>query len=131
MSGSALAPDMADLPIRRWGAACLPGGHRLRWRALTRAWRELKTLPPTTLVSGGNWYPMSAAEILRELRRAVDDCVNQRAGVVVREPSPARIQRELQRRVRHDCRWCGTPLGRYAAPHLRFCDASYRRSCYG
>lgn len=130
----------------------LPNGTRLRLGDYCQAWKRLKTLPPETEISGWEWYPVEARHILREIRRGVTDRINRRGRMVIRErptarrreanevnpttgetlrvvsyqPIPDRVQRELRKRIRHNCRWCGRPLGRYAREWERFCDEGCR-----
>ena len=106
----------------------LPNGKWVRLAVYCDSWRALKTLHPDQQVSGWEWYPVPARDILARLRHGVHDRINIRGGIVLREPSLARIHRQLRRRVRHNCRWCGSPLGRYEPEHSRFCDASCCRS---
>lgn len=132
----------------------LPNGTRLRLGDYCQAWKRLKTLPPETGISGWEWYPVEARHILGRLREGVHDRINRRGGLVIRErptvrrreelvvnPAtgetlrvvsyqkvPDRVQRELRKRIRHHCRWCGQPLGRYTREWERFCDEGCRRA---
>ena len=108
----------------------LPSGRRVTLGTYAAAWRRLKALPPETPVEGWEWYPVPAREILWHISNGVTDRINRRGGLVIREASRERILRQLRRRVRHNCRWCGSPLGRYALEHERYCDAGCRRA-YG
>ena len=54
----------------------LPDGRDVTLREYVRSWRILKTLPPDREVARFAWYPMQAAEILRELRRGMHDRIN-------------------------------------------------------
>lgn len=106
----------------------LPGGRRTTLGKYAAAWKQLKAVSPDTEVTGWEWYPVPAWYILRGMRRGLQDRINQRGGLQMREASSARIQRQLARRIRHHCRWCGQPLGRYAPAHDRFCDVGCRRA---
>jgi hypothetical protein len=109
----------------------LPNGTRLRLGDYCQAWRRLKAQPPETEISGWEWYPVEARHILRRLREGVTDRINRRGGIVLREANPSRIHRQLARRIRHHCRWCGGPLGRYARLWERFCDEGCRSAHSG
>lgn len=62
----------------------LPNGKQCRLGTFVRHWRELKTLPPDTLVNGWEWYPMKASDILRAISAGVQDRINQRVPYVER-----------------------------------------------
>ncbi len=109
----------------------LPNRRRVTLGEYCQSWKRLKSLPLDREVSGWEWYPVSTRDILREIRAGVHDRINRRGGVVIRKPNTARIRRELAKRIRHNCRWCGRGLGRYAESHARFCDAGCRKSFWG
>jgi len=54
----------------------LPSGRRVSVGEYARSWRVLLATPPETQVGGFEWYPMSAAEVLRELRRGMHDRIS-------------------------------------------------------
>jgi hypothetical protein len=113
----------------------LPNGKRCSLGEYCKSWRTLKTLPPDTEVKGWTWFPVKARMILTAIRRGVQERINMRGGLTNETPqygksiwAERRIRRQLEKRVRHDCKWCGQPLGRYAPEHDRFCDAGCRQS---
>lgn len=106
----------------------IPNGKQVTLAAYVREWKHLKQLPPDTEASGWQWYPVKVRDVLRDLRYGVHDRINQRGGLQIRTASDKRTLRHLRQRVRHDCRWCGSPLGRYALSHERYCDAGCRRA---
>lgn len=109
----------------------LPSGKRTSLGHYVGAWKQIKALPPQAEVTGWQWYPVTARDVLRDLRHGLQDRINQRGGLVVRTANESRIKRQLQKRIVHECRWCGSSLGRYAEREQRFCDASCRRSHWG
>ena len=54
----------------------LPNGRDVTVGEYARSWRMLKTLPPDRLVERFSHFPETAAEILREIGRAVHDRIN-------------------------------------------------------
>lgn len=57
----------------------IPCGKWVSLSAYVSRWKLLKTLPPETEVCGWEWFPMTAAEILRDFSRGCEDRLN--AGV--------------------------------------------------
>ncbi len=57
----------------------LPGGRVVTIGEYVRSWRILKTLPPDREVARWTWHPVSAGEILRDIRRGIHDRINQAA----------------------------------------------------
>ena len=103
----------------------LPCGKAVRLRVLLNAWRKLKSLPPNTSVPGWEWYPVTAAEVLHELSRAVLDRINLRSKARMSwRDNSRRIEATRRARVQCFCRWCGSPLPSYQPQHARFCDKS-------
>lgn len=113
---------MSRLTIR------IPNGKSIPLGVYVSSWKALKSLAPDTEIAGWSWHPVTAADILRELRRGIHDRINRRGGVVLRAPKVSRIHRHLRARVQHSCRWCGSPLQRYEPEYSRFCDAACARS---
>lgn len=109
----------------------VPNGKVVTLGQFVAAWKQLKTLDPNQEVKGWTWYPMPARDVLRAIGRGVQDRVNQRGRLVLRSHNDTRVLRQLRRRIRHTCRWCGHDLGRYAPEHDRFCEPSCKRSFYG
>lgn len=114
--------------VKRWNAIKLPTGRVVGLHAYVAAFNRAKALPPDATVRGWQWFPVEAREVVRDYRRAIDDRVNLRGGLVVRTPSDARLLRLMRDRIKHSCRWCGSPLGQYRFEAARFCDADCRRS---
>ncbi len=106
----------------------LPNGRKCGLRYYLDSWHVLKAIPASHEVAGWEWYPVKAGRILAAIRAGVHDRINQRGGLAVREASPARIRRELERRVRPECKWCGSTLAQYAPDHSRFCCADCRQA---
>lgn len=121
-----------DAPPRpRWQAVKLPCGKLVSWGTYVRAFRTAKTMEPNAPVKGWDWCTVPASEVVRAIRRAIDDRVNQRGGLVVREMTDNRKLRLMRDRIKHDCRNCGQPLGGYRFEGSRFCDAGCRGAFYG
>ena len=55
---------------------CLPGGRRVGLGEYVRSWKILLSTPKDTMVSGFDWYPSKAEDVLRELRRGLHDRIN-------------------------------------------------------
>ena len=104
-----------------------PNGHVVTIGEYVRSWKQLLTMPANAEVSDWEWYPVTVASILSDIRRGIFDRINQRGKIKVDWPEPcyARIHRELERRVAVDCRWCGTKMI-YRPVHDRFCCDSCR-----
>ena len=88
---------------------------------------------PTAIFKHGldTWGPTTGAEIARQFRDGVTDRINKRGGIVVRPydwRNDSRFMREMQRRVKRTCRWCGATLTRYNpnSDH-NFCSAGCAR----
>ncbi len=112
---------------RRWRTVLLPNGKRVTVSTYLDAWRKLKAMPPNAQVSGFNWFPMSAGEILAEFSYGVNDRINLRAGLRMnwRENS-RRTSRKIAATVKTFCLWCGSELKEYRPKHNRFCDRECR-----
>lgn len=108
----------------------LPNGNRCGLRCYLDSWRQLRATAPHAEVRGWSWHPVKAGQILAEIRAGIHDRINTRGGLVVREASPARIQRRRAERVRVGCKWCGQVLDQYAPDHSRFCSPDCRHSYY-
>jgi hypothetical protein len=109
-------------------AVTLPNGKRVSLGAYTAAWRAVKAMAPDTEVNGWNWYPVPARYVLNAMRAGLQDRINKRGGLVIRNASESRIYRRLKARVKSECRECGCQLGRYEPKHGRFCGPSCRSS---
>lgn len=110
----------------------LPGGRQLTLGQYVAGWRGVKAIAavdPRTSIHGWDWHPVDAADVLREIRRGVDDRVNRRGGLAVREMNEARVARRLRVRVTVACRNCGGAMP-YAPHGVRFCRAACRRDFY-
>jgi hypothetical protein len=112
-------------------AVTLPNGRSISLGSYVWLWKNVKARDPRSEVTGWQWYPVPARDVLRDLRHGLQDRINQRGGLVVRTASENRIKRQLRARVTHECRWCGSDLGRYAEREQRFCDADCRRNHWG
>lgn len=108
----------------------LPNGTRIRLGRFVAAWRLLRTLPPTRQVSGWEWYAVDAAEILHRIWLGVQDRINTRGGLMIRELRPDHTERARAKRYGCQCRWCGMPLAGYVPFHSRFCGPDCRQSYY-
>lgn len=120
----------------------LPDGRQILLSEYLRSWKKLLTLPPQTSVERWEWFPCSAAEILRQISAGVHDRINQRGGLSVRQSTArqdlaatVRVHRKLRTLVLRDllscpCRWCGRELVVYHSPKNRFCDLSCERAFY-
>lgn len=106
----------------------IPNGKRVTLGQYCRAWKAIKTLAPDAEVMGWSAFNLRADVIRYQIWKGVEDRINRRGGITLREASDARILRHLRARVRPSCRWCGSQLDRYEPKHSRFCDASCRRS---
>ena len=109
----------------------LPNRKQVTLGAYVAAWKTLLTCDPDEEVRGWTWYPIEARYVLRAMREGLQDRINQRGGLVIREANPSRIRRQCEQRLRHSCKWCGSPLGRYAPEHDRFCERSCARAYKG
>lgn len=109
----------------------IPNGKRVTLGQYCAAWKALKGMDPQAEVKGWEWYTVPASHVLRRMREGLEDRINRRGGLVIRTASEKRIRRQLERRIKHSCRWCGRCLGRYAPDHARFCDAECRRDYWG
>jgi hypothetical protein len=57
----------------------LPGGRAVGLRSYVDGWRKVRlqcTVNPRQHVNGWNWYPVPAADILRDLERGMHDRIN-------------------------------------------------------
>lgn len=106
----------------------LPNGKRATLAQYTAAWYALIDCHPATPIRNWDHFERCAGDVLAAIRRGLQDRINTRGGLVIREASEARIRRQLEKRVRPSCRWCGTQLDRYEPKHFQFCDAECRRS---
>lgn len=74
--------------------------------------------------------PVDGREILRQFRYGVNDRINRRGGLTIREASPSRIDRTCRARLKTQCRWCGSEMP--WKPHgTRFCDPGCARAYSG
>lgn len=79
-----------------------------------------------------SWGGGTGRDILREFSGYVQDEVNRRGGIMLREPNEKRIQRRLdleRARLGCECRWCGSHMA-WKPQHARFCELSCYRSYY-
>lgn len=88
---------------------------------------------PTVALKHGldTWWQTTGAEIVQQFRRSVTDRINKRGGIVVLPydwRNDARFLREMQRRVKRTCCWCGATLTSYNpnSDH-NFCSADCAR----
>src|SRR5262249_33671466 len=90
--------------------------------------RRVKAAPSGTTYrqTFRSWSSGTREDILREFGDMVTDKINEH--LTIRELTDARLLKKLQAHVRSNCRWCGSPLNRYAPLHRRFCDDSCRTS---
>jgi hypothetical protein len=117
-------------------AILIPNGRRVSLAAYAAAWRLLKRMDPQDPVRGWTWYHVTAGSVLRQMRAGLEDRINTRGGLVVRPTrsrDDRRTHRALARRgVVHECRECGSSLGRYVEhPCNRFCCADCCRAYRG
>lgn len=54
----------------------LPSGRRVTLGVYVAAWRKLRTIPGEAMVRGFGDFPMSAADVLKEIRGGVADRIN-------------------------------------------------------
>lgn len=54
----------------------LPTGRRITLRSYCAAWRALKVIDPDKTIRDWDAFPTRAADILREMRRGIDDRIN-------------------------------------------------------
>ena len=106
----------------------LPTGRPGSIRAYVKAWKKLKSVDPETEFGGFDYFPLPAEEILAKFSQGTNDRVNIRGGIRTDWPElkHSRLLRHLERTVKCECRWCGTPLPGYQPKEQRFCSASCR-----
>lgn len=85
----------------------LPSGKQVGLDAYVRAWKILRNTPGEVEVTGWNWYPTKAADVLRELRRGMHDRINRHVETRGRKHDP-----DWQRHLR-------LLAGRINTPRLR------------
>jgi hypothetical protein len=108
----------------------LGNGKAVSIGAYVRAIQIAKANPSATFKHGlTGWWPVTGAEIVQQFSAGVQERINQRGGLVMREPNRSRIQRALVERVTVECRWCGSSMA-YVARERRFCSGSCRRDHY-
>lgn len=113
----------------------LPSGHQVTLREYVNAWRQVKISEPGTEFPDWCWYPVTREFILADIRRGIDDRINQRGGLTIREHSAKRIQRQLCERVADgrlvlECRNCCNHLAEYRQREMRFCCGACRGDYY-
>jgi len=54
-----------------------PEGKRVSIGAYVKAWKSLKAMDPETEISGWQWYPVKARDVLRDIAQGVQDRINQ------------------------------------------------------
>lgn len=119
------------MKINLFPGVMTPRGGALTWGEFVRDWRRVQSLPPRTEVGGWEWYPVSREHVLRDISHGIHDRINQRGGLRLNwRANDDRIQAQLRRTVKCECRWCGTPIP-YQLHQNRFCEASCRRSYHG
>lgn len=110
----------------------IPSGAQLPVGVYVAAWKRVKTGDPKRVIQGFGMFDWTAGEVLDALAAGTNDRVNLRGGLRIewREPSFERIQRNLRRTVKCECRWCGSPLAEYQPMNSRFCESSCQRSYF-
>ncbi len=105
-------------------AITLGDGKQVSIGAYVRAIKQVKATAP------GTWFQESLQgrgmarreDILDQFYEMIRDHCNR--GLVIRQANERRIWNEMKRRIKSECNWCGSNLGRYEPKHSRFCDAS-------
>lgn len=101
-----------------------------------RSWKQLLQMRSDAEVKGWTWYPISAGDVLRDIREGIHDRINTRGQIPQFKPiTEARLRRKqdqavFRKRLICECRWCGQPLASYAPQDQRFCSSSCKRACY-
>lgn len=54
----------------------LGSGRTVTLGEYTRSWKKLLTLPPQTKIANWQWYEVSAAQILCDIRKGINDRIN-------------------------------------------------------
>lgn len=85
----------------------LPSGKQVGLRAYAKAWRQLKTLPPDTVIRDWSWHSNTAAEVLRELEHGLQDRINRHDRM--RPRYWRRLQDQWQRDTANLARKVNTP----------------------
>jgi hypothetical protein len=120
-----------------------PNGQACSISEYVRSWKQLIIMPQTAEVANWNWYPVTAAEIINDIRQGVHERINRHLpwfNVQNRynpdnKPHSRRIHERINRNferglIRCNCRWCGHALVQYERHESRFCDAGCLNSFY-
>ena len=79
--------------------------------------------------SFNGWWSNSREEILNQFFIGVQDRINK--NMSIRALSEKRLSLIKKKRLKSECRWCGTSLNSYVEQsHARFCDNSCNRDFY-
>ena len=106
----------------------LPNGKKTGLGTYVAAWKTIKGLAPNASVKGFFDFPDTADRVLAAMRYGIDDRINLRGKLDVSDKAmnSSRLNRELSRTVKCECRWCGRPIPAYVAKERRFCSARCR-----
>ena len=94
----------------------LPNGKQCGLPTYVQAWKTLRSMVAlgqgNYAISGFGDWPQRANDILAAIKEGVDDRVNIRGGLVMRDADPVkRLWKRIKAgRIVRVCKWCGTPF---------------------
>ena len=102
----------------------LPNGKRVSLRTYTHAWKALLEANPSAIVPGWEWYDVTAGEVLYAMRRGLQDRINKRGNLTIREsrahPAPLRRAQDGRSRIEPSAWKTFSPAARKALAHRAY-----------
>lgn len=106
-----------------------PGAYARGWKDLVRLAKSGLDCTVTARAFGYD-FPVSPAELVLAWRKALQNRINVRGGMMIRDLSDDRLHRKRAIHLRYACKFCGIDVGYRRWEYQRFCSAQCRHSYY-